>query len=183
MSCLVSSFDQAHFGQSQTVSVYVSGCPDPIYESVIELPAFDYSRCDFFDVFTIEALVDQTNPNLEIFATRTGGIPGPSTWDLSGYPGFDRMPLSYNAFFDDVEASEVVERSSHPGRLYGVFSVPDVYLMTSREYRLYVNQCESPIHSEWFHIYIPSPTPCQPPPTGCPPGFEWWQDQCICGAN
>jgi hypothetical protein len=183
MSCLVSSFDQANFGQSQTVSVYVSGCPDSIYESEIELPAFDYDRCDFFDVFTMEAMVDQTSPNLEIYATRTGGIPGPSTWDLSGYPGFDQMPLLYSAYFDDVEASEVVERSSYPGRLYAVFDVPDVYLMTSREYRLYVNQCDSPIHSEWFQIYIPSPTPCQPPPGGCPPGFDWWQDQCICGAN
>jgi hypothetical protein len=181
--CMIDPFDQAGFGQVQALSVYASGCPDPIYESEIELPAFDYDRCDFFDVFTTEAMVDQTSPNLEIYVTRSGGIPGPSTWDLSDYPGFDAMPLLYSAFFDDVEASEVNERTSDPGRLYGVFEVPDVYLMTSREYRLYVNQCDTPIHSEWFQIYIPSPTPCQPPPGGCPQGFEWLQDQCICWAN
>jgi hypothetical protein len=185
MTCTVSSFDQSNFGQNQPLSLYVSGCPDPIYQSSIELPAYEYNRCDFFDVFDMDSMVDQTSPNLEIYVTRTGGIPGPPTWEMGYYPGFDQMPLRFSAYFDDVAATEVVVRDTHPGRLYGVFEVPASYLYTTREYRLYVNQCETPIYSEWLLIYPPTPTPdvCQPPPGGCPPGSDWWQELCVCGAN
>ena len=136
-------------------------------------------------MFDMDSMVDQTSPKLEIYITKTGGIPGPPSWELGNYPGFDQMPLQFSATFDDIAATDVGVRDTHPGRLYSVFEVPASYLHTAREYRLFVNQCETPIYSEWLLVYPPTATPdiCRPPPGGCPLGSDWWPEQCICGAN
>ena len=187
ISCTFSQFDQAYFGQSQPLSVYVQDCPDPIYQSEIALPAFDYSRCEFFEVFEMDAIMSHPGTYLEIYVTRSGGIPGPPSWELNLYPGFDQMPLLFSATFDNIAATEVGALDDYPGRLLSAFEIPSSYLYSPRAFKLYVNQCETPIYSEMITVYLPAAVPttvvCQPPPGGCLSGSDWWQDDCKCGAN
>jgi hypothetical protein len=194
MKCFVNPLDQAMFGQTQPVSVYVSGCSEPIYTSNILLPAFDYSRCDIFSQFNYGLHVSRASTNLQFYVTRSGGIPGPSTWDLTGYPGFDQMPLFYYAFFDNVTTMDANFSSDNQGALFTNFEVPYAYLVSPREFRLYTNQCDSPIFSKTIQVIKPTvnPTATQtgngnPPPTpvvcGGPPPFtcqvfDWGSCRC-----
>jgi len=172
MKCFVSPVDQAMFGQTQPVSVYVSGCSEPIYTSNILLPAFDYSRCDIFSQFNYGLHVSRASTNLQFYVTRSGGIPGPPGWALTGYPGLDLMPLYYYAFFDDISTMDVNNPYDNPGALFTNFEVPYAYLVSPREFKLYTNQCESPIFSKTIQVLNPTqvPNPTQTGSGNPPPG-------------
>jgi hypothetical protein len=194
MKCIVNPLDQSSFGQLQPVSVYVSGCSEPIYQSNIILPEYDYSRCDIFSQFNYGLHVSRASTNLQFYITKSGGIPGPNTWDLADYPGFDQMFLFYFAFFDDISTMEINNPNNDPGVLFVDFEVPYDYLVSPREFRLYTNQCASPIFSKTIQVIKPAmnPTATQtgndnPPPTpvvceGPPPFtcqiFDWGSCRC-----
>jgi hypothetical protein len=146
--CMIYNLDENMYGTTQTLSLFVSGCNEPIYQAEVDLPSLRDNRCEVFDdIPMVLHLVAAAPGYLELAVEMPGGVPGLEV-------DYDGLPAGYKAFIYSYETGQYLGTNNcalnpvRPNRVYCSFVIPAKLMNTSLQFSLQYDNCTFPVFSQ-----------------------------------